>query len=76
MDTIRIVDNSDLSVRATLRRLGIARSTFYSWYERCLAGGFDALEDRKPRSRAGWNQIPKRVRQQIPGARPHRAVTS
>jgi hypothetical protein len=48
-----------------LGRLGIARSTFYCWYQRYLSGGFDALEDRKPRQRAGWNQIPKRVRKQI-----------
>ena len=33
METIRIVDNSDLSVRATLQRLDIARSTFYGWHE-------------------------------------------
>ena len=65
MELIRIVEDSDLSIRATLEHLGIARSTFYGWYERYLDGGFDALEDRKPRRRAGWNQIPKRVRENI-----------
>jgi len=55
----------DLPVRTTLGRLGIPRSTFYGWYERYLAGGFDALKDRKPRVRPGWNQIPERVREQI-----------
>ena len=65
MELIRIVEMSDLSIRETLRHLGIARSTFYGWYERFLAGGREALEDRKPRSRAYWNRIPPEVREQI-----------
>ncbi len=65
MALIRLVEDSDLPIAATLGRLGIARSTFYGWYQRYLSGGFDALEDGKPRQRAGWNQIPKRVRKQI-----------
>ena len=65
MELIRIVEDSDLPIGATLDRLGIPRSTFYGWYQRYLTGGFDALEDRRPRRRAGWNQIPNRVREQI-----------
>jgi len=65
MELIRIVESSDLPIGATLHRLGIPRSTFYSWYQRYVTGGFDALEDRRPRRRAGWNQISKRVREQI-----------
>ena len=49
---IRLVEQSDLPVRATLRQLSIAPSTFYGWYERNLGGGHDALEDRKPPPRA------------------------
>ena len=33
MELIRLVESTDLSVRATLRQLGIPRSTFYNWYQ-------------------------------------------
>ena len=32
MEIIRIVEGSKLSVRRTLRELGVGRSTFYRWY--------------------------------------------
>jgi hypothetical protein len=31
-----LVEDSDLSVRKTLKELGIQRSTFYNWYHRHL----------------------------------------
>ena len=65
MELIRIVEASDLSATETLRHLGVPRSTFYGWYRRFLAGGFDALEDRKAPPRAGWNQIPQSVRDEL-----------
>ena len=34
LEVIRLVEGSDLSVRRTLRELGIHRSTFYAWYRR------------------------------------------
>ena len=48
MEMIRLVEQSDLPVRQTLRQLGIASSTFYGWYQRYLDGGPEALEDRRP----------------------------
>lgn len=65
MELIRLVENTDLSVRATLRQLGLAQSTFYGWYQRYLRGGPEALQDRKPRRRARWNRIPHKIRQQV-----------
>ncbi len=65
MEMIRLVEQSDLSVRSTLRQLGIAASTFYGWYQRYLDGGPEALEDRKPRPRARWNKIGQEIRQQV-----------
>jgi len=62
---IRLVEGSQLSVRQTLREIGLARSTFYSWYRRYLEGGPEALVDRKPRPRRVWNRIPDRVREQV-----------
>ena len=43
MEIIRIVENSPLSVKQTLRELNINRSTFYKWYERYQEGGYEAL---------------------------------
>ena len=34
MEIIRLVEQTELSARATLRQLGIPRSTFYGWYQR------------------------------------------
>ena len=45
MEMIRLVEQSDLSVRSTLRQLGIAPSTFYGWYQRYLDGGPDYIND-------------------------------
>ena len=36
MEIIRIVEGSQLSLRQTLRELGVGRSTFYGWYQRYL----------------------------------------
>jgi transposase-like protein len=33
-EIIRIVENSELSVRQTLNELQISRTTFYRWYKR------------------------------------------
>ena len=45
LEIIRLVEQSHLSARRTLQKLGIPRSTFNRWYDRFLAGGVDALED-------------------------------
>jgi transposase InsO family protein len=65
MEIIRLVEDSDLPVRATLRQLGIARSTFYGWYERFHRLGFDGLEDRKPRPQPRWNALPPAVKDAV-----------
>ena len=65
MEIIRLVDGTDLPVKATLRQLGVPRSTLYGWYERYVEGGIDALEDRQPTQRASWNRIPQAIKDQI-----------
>ena len=65
LELIHLVEGSSLSVRRTLVEIGLARSTFYAWYKRYLDGGFEALEDRKPRAPAVWNKIPDRIRAQV-----------
>jgi transposase InsO family protein len=58
-EIIRLVEQSSLSVKQTLTRLDIHRSTFYAWLKRYEAGGIDALEDRKPVLRSAWNKLPE-----------------
>jgi len=65
MEIIRLVEGTDLPVQATLRQLGVPRSTFYGWYQRYLELGFDGLEDKQPARRAGWNRIPQQIKDQV-----------
>ena len=58
MEIIRIVENSPLSVKQTLRELNINRSTFYKWYERYQEGGYEALENRYRPPKQFWNAVP------------------
>ena len=57
-EIIRIVEQSHLPVRRTLRHLGIPPATFYRWVERYQAGGPEALADRPSRPDRVWNRIP------------------
>mgnify|MGYP001811742687 CR=1 FL=1 len=58
-EIIRLVEQSSFSVKETLARLDIRRSTFYGWLQRFQDGGLDGLEDRKPSPGSVWNKIPK-----------------
>ena len=44
LEVIRMVEESDLSVKRTLEEIGVSRSSFYRWYDQYLAGGLSALE--------------------------------
>jgi transposase InsO family protein len=61
-EIIRIVEQSHLAVRRTLRHLGIPPATFYRWVERYQAGGPEALADRPSRPDRVWNRIPEAQR--------------
>ncbi|WP_339863135.1 IS3 family transposase [Thalassospira alkalitolerans] len=65
LEIIRLVEGSHLPTKRTLDKLGIPRTTFYRWYDRYLAGGPEALEDRRPRPSRVWNRIPEPVREKI-----------
>ena len=62
MEIIRLVEDTDLPVRATLRQLGVPRSTFYGWYQRYEADGFDGLHDQKPAPGRVGTRFPRRSR--------------
>jgi transposase InsO family protein len=65
VEIIRLVEESHLPARRTLELLGIARSSFYRWYDRYQQGGPEALADRPSRPDRVWNRIPDVVRVQI-----------
>ena len=64
-EIIRLVEESSLPVRKTLRQLNIHKSTFYNWLHRYQEHGVDGLEDRKPTPTLAWNQIPNDHREAI-----------
>lgn len=64
-EIIRLVENSDLSVKQTLEQLGVPRSTFYRWYQQYLERGVDGLADPKRTQNQFWNQIPQQVKEQV-----------
>ena len=65
LEIIRIVEDSELSVRQTLKELGIHRSTFYNWYRRYLEDGMEGLGPKKPKARCFWNKIPEEVKEEV-----------
>ena len=65
LEIIRIVEQSHLPAKKTLDQLGIARRTFYRWYDRYVEGGPEALEDRPSRPSRVWNRIGEDIQAQI-----------
>jgi putative transposase len=65
MEIIELVERSELSAKQTLEELGIARSSFYDWYDRYQTGGYEALAARKSKARQFWNRIPDEVREEV-----------
>ena len=65
LEIIRLVEESHLSARLTLAKLGIPRTTFYRWYDRFLQRGEAGLQDQSPRPKHVWNRIPDAVRRKV-----------
>ena len=65
LEIIRIVEQSHLPAKITLDKLGVARRTFYRWYDRYLEGGPEALADRPSTPSRVWNRIPDAIHDQI-----------
>ena len=65
LEIIKLVEQSHLSAKRTLDKLGIPRTTYYRWYDRYLEGGVEALEDRSSAPSRVWNRIPDNIRGQI-----------
>lgn len=65
LEIIRIVEQSNLPAKRTLDKLGIARRTFYRWYDRYLVAGPEALEDKRSAPSRVWNRIPDAIHDQV-----------
>jgi transposase-like protein len=65
LEIIRLVEQSHLSVRRTLAKLGIPPTTFFRGYDRFAEHGPERREDRPSSSSRVWNRIPEAVRDQI-----------
>ena len=62
LEIIRLVEQSHLPARRTLRQLGVPPATFYRWVDRYQRGGPEALADRPSRPDRVWNRIPEEQR--------------
>ena len=65
MEIIRVVENSELSIKRTLEELNIHRSTFYNWYKRYQESGYDGLTDNYRPPKQFWNEIPPWEKQNV-----------
>lgn len=65
MEIIKIVENSELSVRMTLKEVGLSRSTYYDWYRKYIAEGFEGLSNKKSNPKRIWNRIPDEEREKV-----------
>ena len=59
---IRLVEDSELSVRRTLDEIKVSRTSFYRWYSAYERDGLDGLANQGRASRRHWNRIPDSVR--------------
>lgn len=62
---IRLVEESELFIRRTLREIKISRTSFYRWYRAYEERGLDGLENQSRAVRKHWNRIPDSVRELI-----------
>lgn len=63
-EVIRLVEESQLSMKQKLRELGIARSTFYRWYKAYQDDGYESLAPRSKAPRRFWNRPPESIKEQ------------
>lgn len=58
-EIIQTVTTSEIGVKRTLASFGIARSTFYRWYQKYLENGYDGLKQGHRTYKRQWNSIPE-----------------
>jgi putative transposase len=65
MEIIRMVEQSNLSVKKTLEEMDVPRSSFYEWYKRYQEEGFEGLRTKSKRPNQFWNAIPEWERDRV-----------
>jgi transposase InsO family protein len=65
LEIIRLVEESELSVKQTLEELDIPRSTFYRWYQRYQIADVAGLFEEPKAPHQFWNRIPETVRDRV-----------
>jgi putative transposase len=65
MEIIRMVEESTLSVKQTLREMDIPRSSFYEWDGRYQDEGYDGLACKHKDLRQVWNKIPEWEKERV-----------
>ncbi len=65
MEIIRLVEESELSVKQTLAELDVTRSSFHRWYQRYESDGYEGLANRSPNAQRFWNKIPESEKKQV-----------
>jgi len=65
LEIIRLVEQSHLSTRRTLEKLGVSRPTFYRWYDLYRRFGEAGLEDHRAGPRRVWNRDPEAIRGEV-----------
>ena len=62
---IRLVEDSEVSVRRTLAEINVSRSSFYHWYRSYERDGYEGLGNCSRTSSQHWNKIPDSIRAQV-----------
>ena len=65
LEIIRPVEQSHLSTRRTLEKLGVSRPTFYRWHDLYRRFGEAGLEDHRAGPRRVWNRVPEAIRGEV-----------
>ena len=63
-EVIRLVEESELSVRRTLEDLDVNRSTFYRWYKAYRDHGYEGLLSSSKSPKQFWNKLSESVKEQ------------
>ena len=61
---IRLVEDSELSIRRTLAEINVSRSSFYRWYRVYERDGYEGLDNCSRASSQHWNKISDSIRAQ------------
>ena len=62
---IRLVEDSELSIRRTLAEINVSRSSFYRWYRVYERDGYEGLDNCSRASSQNWHKIPDSIRAQV-----------